>query len=203
LLGGLHKKEDIIEFISDKLALSIPVGKKLFRDLSSEGYLEVKNQKFRDKNFWVVQETEKGRHLGVTRANPPISRAKAELLLHELLERVKEVNRSKEYVYKVVKVGVFGSYLTNATVLGDLDVGITLERKAMGNAYMELSRKRIAIAFKKGRRFSNYIEELDWPRREVLMHLSTRKKGLSMHIEGDDEVLKRVDLKIVYQSEVS
>lgn len=198
-----YKKDDIIKFISNKLALSIPVSKKLFRDLISEEYLEVKNQKFRDKNFWIVRETEKGRHLGVTRANPPISRAKADLLLQELLERVREVNRSKEYVYKVVKVGVFGSYLTNASVLGDLDVAVALERKAMGNTYMELCKKRIAIAFKKGRRFNNYIEELDWPRREVLMHLSTRKKGLSMHIEGDDEVLKKATLKIVYQSDES
>lgn len=66
-----YKKDDIIKFISNKLALSIPVSKKLFRDLISEEYLEVKNQKFRDKNFWIVRETEKGRHLGVTRANPP------------------------------------------------------------------------------------------------------------------------------------
>ena len=196
-----YKKDDIIEFIADKLTLSIPVSKKLFKDLISQRYLKMKNEKFRDQDFWVVGETEKGRQLGVTRANPPISRAKADLLLHELLERVKEVNRSKEYVYKVVKVGVFGSYLTNASVLGDLDVAIALDRKVTGTAFTESCRTRVEVAFKKGRRFNNFIEELDWPRREVLMHLSTRKKGLSLNIEGEDDVLSRVDLKIVYQSE--
>ena len=193
-------KEDIIKQIAKTIGASEAAGDKLFNTLLQEGYFTINDEKFGDSVYWIVAETEKGRHLGVTRANPPITRAKADSLLQELLQRVKEINNHKEYVYKVVTVKVFGSYLSDKELLGDLDVAIKLEPKAEGDLYMELSEKRVELAFKKGRRFNNYVEQLDWSRREVLMQLSTRKKGLSIHIEGQDSILDRVQLKVVYKA---
>ncbi len=194
------KKGNIVKAVAETIGASHAEGEKLLNMLLKEQYLNIENKRLAGSNYWVVTETEKGRHLGVTRANPPITRAKADNLLKEVLERVNQINDTAEYVYKVSSVKVFGSYLTEKEILGDLDVAVKLDRKADGDAYMVLCKKRIELAFKKGRRFTNFIDELDWPRREVLMHLSTRKKGLSIHIEGEDDVLNRVQHKVVYEA---
>lgn len=191
-------KEAIVKTVAKTIDASFSDGKKLFNSLLQDDYLSIGKTKLEGAEC-TVSETEKGRHLGVTRANPPIKRAKADSLLKELLQRVKEVNDTEHYVYRIASVKIFGSYLTDKDILGDLDVAIELERKAEGEAYIEWCHKRTEIAFSNGRQFGNYIEQLDWARREVLMHLSTHKKGLSIHIDGEDEIVQRVEGKVVYQ----
>lgn len=193
------KKENIFKVVAKTIGASDAEGKRLFNTLLEEKYLNIKNKKWEGSNYWMVTETEKGRHLAVTRANPPITREKADNLLKEILERIKQINDTPEYVYKVSSAKIFGSYLSEKEILGDLDIAVKLDRKVDGAAFMELCKKRIELAYNTGRNFSNYIEQLDWPRREVLMHLSTRKKGLSIHIEGEDDILTRVQYKVVYE----
>jgi predicted nucleotidyltransferase len=198
-LSGL-KRNDILKAVAKIINCSQSEAKELFNSLLNEEYLTIENKKFRGSSFCVVAETEKGRRLGVTRANPPITRAKANILLEELLDRVNEVNNNEGYVYKIESVKVFGSYLSEKEMIGDLDVAIKIERKVNGDEFMNMNQKRIQLAKEKGRQFSNYVDEIFWPRREVLMHLSTRKKGLSIHVEGEDEVLNRVKFKVVYEA---
>jgi predicted nucleotidyltransferase len=191
-------QEDIKKQVSKFIGASEADGKNLLNILLDEKYLTINTQKVTDSVYWVITVTEKGRRLGVTWANPPITRAKADNLLQELLERVKEVNNHKEYLYKVESVKVFGSYLSDKEILGDLDVAIKVMPKAKGDSFIEWNHARAALALNKGRRFNNYVQQLDWARREVLIHLSTRKKGLSIHFEGDDDVLDKVQFKEVY-----
>lgn len=110
------------------------------------------------------------------------------------------MNKNNEFLYRVASVKVFGSYLSDQQVLGDLDVGIKLVRKVEGEEFLAWNKKRISIALKGGRRFSNYIDEIYWPFREVMLHLNTKKKGLSLHDEESDDVIKRTECRVVYQS---
>lgn len=68
--------------------------------MKNEEYLIFEKKKFRNTLYYEVTETEKGRRLGVTKANPPITRAKADLLLSELLERVEKVNSNADWFIK-------------------------------------------------------------------------------------------------------
>lgn len=195
-LSGI-KKNEIIKEIATVLGCAIKDVKLLFEKLIKEEYLIFEKKKFRNTYYYEVTETEKGRRLGVTRANPAITRAKADLLLAELLERVEKVNNNIDLVYKVENVKVFGSYLSDQEILGDIDVAVKLEKKVTGEEFKSKSEERIKLAYKNGRVFSNFIDQLYWPYREVMLQLGTRKKGLSLHEE--DEVINRTESKTVFQ----
>ncbi len=195
-LSGIDKK-GIIKEIATVLGCEINNAKLVFEQLIKEEYLIFEKEKFRDTLYYEVSETEKGRRLGVTKANPPITRAKADLLLAELLERVEKVNSNTDLVYKVESVKVFGSYLSDQEILGDIDVAVKLEKRGTGEEFKSKSEERIKLAYKNGRVFSNFIDQLYWPYREVMLLLGTRKKGLSLHEE--DEVINRTESKTVFQ----
>jgi hypothetical protein len=175
------------------------VAKKVINDLLKEGYLELNKAKHGSKAFYELIETEKGRRLGVATANPAISRQKAEQLLNELIERAKQINVSDELLYYVEKIKVFGSYLSDKNTLGDLDVAVKLIRKYDGDRFMKENQKRVHQAIQEGRRFANYVDQVYWPQREVMLLLKTKKKGLSLHDEDNDEVVKNTATKVVYE----
>ncbi|HEV8082689.1 MAG TPA: hypothetical protein VGP55_05780 [Chitinophagaceae bacterium] len=195
-LSGI-KKAAIIKEIATILVCPASTAKLVFEKLIQEKYLTFKKKKWRDSYYYEVSETEMGRRLAVTRANPLISRAKADLLLAELIERVETVNNNPDFVYKVENLKVFGSYLSDQETLGDLDVAVKLVKKVTGDEFKFKNEERIRFAYKNGRTFSNFIDQIYWPYREVMLQLKTRKKGLSLHEE--DDVLNRTETKVVYQ----
>lgn len=197
-LSGIGKNE-IIKEITTVLGCAIKDAKLVFEQLINEEYLIFEKKKIGNNLYHEITETEKGRRLGVTRANPPITRAKADLLLAELLERVEKVNSNTDLVYKVENVKVFGSYLSDQEILGDIDVAIKLEKKVSGKALISKTEKRLKLALSNGRTFASFIDQLYWPRLEVMLQLGTRKKGLSLHYAGEDEVLNRTESKTVFQ----
>src|SRR3989442_8988969 len=56
----------------------------------------------------------------------PLQRATADRKLAEFLDRARQVNGDDHYLYRVKKVLVFGSYLTQADRIGDIDVAVEL-----------------------------------------------------------------------------
>jgi predicted nucleotidyltransferase len=46
---------------------------------------------------------------------------------------VKEVNEAGKFLYRVRKVALFGSFLTESSTVGDLDIAIELVPKESGN----------------------------------------------------------------------
>ena len=197
-LSGIGEN-GIIKEIATVLACAVKDAKLVFEQLINEEYLIFEKKKIGSTLYHEVTETEKGRRLGVTRANPPITRAKADLLLAELLERVEKVNSNSDLAYKVENVKVFGSYLSGQEILGDIDVAVKLEKRVTGGEFKSKSEERIQLAYKNGRTFSNFLDQLDWSRREVMLQLGPRKKGLSLHYDGEDEVLNRTETKTVFQ----
>ena len=99
----------------------------------------------------------------------------------------------------VERLSTFGSYLTPKTELGDLDIFFKLTRKCEGEEYREKCQQRIELAFEGGRVFHNYVDQIYWPEREVLLALKTRKKGLSLHDENNDELFGKTESIVVYE----
>ena len=159
----------------------------------------MKKTKYRDDYQYELTATEKGRRLGIATATPPISREKANQLLDELIHRAKAINANSELIYFVESIKVFGSYLSDKETLGDLDIGIKLGRNYEHDQFHEQNQLRIDQAKTKGRQFSNICDELGWPYREVMLMLKARQRGLSLHDEEIDEVLKITQTKLVYQ----
>lgn len=60
--------------------------------------------------------------------NEGISRREADRLMAMLMTKVSEIEANPDvYWYRVTKLAVFGSYLTDAATLGDLDIAFELE----------------------------------------------------------------------------
>jgi flagellar biosynthesis regulator FlaF len=55
------------------------------------------------------------------------------------------------------------------------------------------SQKRVEFAQAKGRRFSNIVEYLYWPEREVMLHLKARTRCLSLHSMHDFARMRKDD----------
>lgn len=69
-----------------------------------------------------------------------------------VLDRAREINaHAEDYEIKITKIAVFGSYLTDKAILGDLDLGIDLvylrEPDYHKSNWMDIERQKSNTAF--------------------------------------------------------
>jgi hypothetical protein len=88
------------------------------------------------------------------------------------MDRVNAVNASKVYAFKVKSAVLFGSVLSSADGLGDVDVAIDLRRRISDSAkFREHCDRRRHLAEEQGRAFSTAIDWATWPEKEVVLQL--------------------------------
>ena len=175
------------------------VAQELVRQLLNENYIVWEKEKFPDGIQYELIASEKGRRFGIAKATAPLTRTKANELLQSLIERAKSINENPEFVFFVQRIEVFGSYLTDKEFLGDLDVGVKLDRRYTGRLFTQHNQQRIEMAKSGGRSFNNSTDQLNWPYLEVILMLKARKRGLSVHDINEDEVFNVTETKVVYQ----
>jgi len=152
--------------------------KQVMRALEKEGYL---SRAGRHEGHDLYATTLKGNQLAGANLRP-ISRTTAEKTLKAFMQRVRMVNANPDYLETITGVIVFGSFLSAIEELGDVDVGIQLERKPMGDeVFMQLAEARRKLAQEQGRRFRNLSDWVTWPSREIWVFLKSRAKQLSIH----------------------
>ena len=74
-------------------------------------------------------------------------------MVEELLDRVQIVNTDSKYLYRVSKLHVFGSYLSNQANIGDIPDN---------TKHVALMVEKYITAFKEGRNFNTVFEGLAW-----------------------------------------
>lgn len=122
--------------------------------------------------------TRTGRSLARASGAKRIERLTAEKALTEFMERVNRSNSNQEYLYSVTRVAVFGSYLESTSWLGDVDVAVDLQpRIPLKGNWVEVFQNH---ADNSGRSFATFEDAIDWPRREVLLFLKSRKRSVSI-----------------------
>ena len=100
---------------------------RLLETLEQQGFIE-KNTFAPDPNKnW--KHTIKGGALSNALFSAPVSRRNAERKLSEFMDRVREVNEAGRFLFRVRKVVLFGSFLTESSTIGDLDIAIDLVPK--------------------------------------------------------------------------
>ena len=98
------------------------------------------------------------------------------------MDRVNAVNASEEYAFKVKSAVLFGSMLSSADRLGDVDVAIDLRRRILDSVkFRQQCDRRRQLAEEQGRAFSTAIDWATWPEREVILQLKARSRSLSLH----------------------
>lgn len=180
------------EFLADELQLSAEEAQDLLRRLVEEGLLKAES----DAQSESYGLTVKGSALRQATAAKPVHRTSAEKVLRELIQRMVHVNESDEFLWGIEEAYVFGSYLTDAPRLGDLDVSFKRYRKEPDDRkFFALS---TAQSRSSGRRFSNITEEICWPVTKVYLFLKNRSRTLSL---ADQEPLladPRVPRKAIF-----
>jgi len=147
--------------------------------LLGEGYFELREK--RDGRLWY-ELTTKGNALAQASAAKPISRKTAEKKLQEFMERVEQINQNEEYALKVGRVALFGSLLSDAPEVSDIDLAIQLEgRLPDREAFSNHSKRRIEVALSSGKSFRTFFEQASWPRHEIYQFLKARSRLFSIH----------------------
>jgi DNA-binding HxlR family transcriptional regulator len=156
------------ELAREVLSISDQAAGELVDALEREGYVQ-KCTKPHVSPGWEYELTLKGTSFGQARTGAELARALARRHLHELVERMDEVNRDDRFLLGVEEASVFGEYLTDAQELGVLDVQYTTYRKIEERGEFARARDRAARA--SGQRFSREMDLRLWPENEVRDHL--------------------------------
>lgn len=184
--------------VAARLNRSPEAARQITDQLVSEGYAEVAYERSHNSDV-LYRATLKGGGLALANASKPIKRATADRLVRELLERVRGINANPRYLFWVDKVLAFGSYLTDAEVLGDVDVAVELTPRIEDKKqHFEMSRQYAKDAELAGRRFPHLIDRLAWPQNELLQIIKKKSGYLSIHTTAD-EVLQTASPRVLYQ----
>jgi hypothetical protein len=168
---------------------------RMLTELSRVGYVE-RDPLSAEPLRW--RRTPAGEAVAAVRRGLPLSRAGAERLLQGVLRRVATVNRNPYFLCRVTAVGVCGSSLTVAPVLGALELAVCIVPKppAPGTA---------DEVFRPDRRLPYWhLQKLlppdDWPQwraRHVELYLVGGHRSLVLH-RFDEALLRRQRVRLVF-----
>lgn len=184
------------ERLKDRYKIKGNQANDIFNEFSDTGYIN------KSDNTWGV--TLKGAQLALASAAKRFKRKSVDKAYKDFMGRVSEINKDDNYLYKVEKVVVFGSYLSDKEYLSDLDLAIRLTSKFKtdeGELFGYKCEQKTKLAQKNGRRFGNIAEYYSWPQTEVLLRLKNRSAIISLHyIDQDEEIIETTCHKIVYDT---
>ena len=201
LLRRLSQDFWTVKIVAQVLKVEVEQARRLVYSLRKLGYVEVVSQQL--PGTW--RNTMAGNALANATAAAPISRVQAELLLKSFLVRVRSLNSDKSELYRVGKVVIFGSYLTNAERVGDIDLAIRLDRRPeFAEGWPEALLTRADAAANRGRRFRGFLERLAWPETEVKRYLRGGARALSLHNWAKEEPwLQHAAHKVLFEADSS
>ena len=190
-----------MNIVAQVLKVEVEQARRIVYSLRRLGYVEVVPQQ--RPGTW--RNTMAGNALANATAAAPISRAQAELLLRDFLARVRSLNSDRSQLYRVGKVVIFGSYLTNEGRVGDIDLAIRLDRRPeFAERWPEALLTRADAAASRGRRFRGFLERLAWPETEVKRYLRGRARALSLHNWIKEEPwLQHAAHKVLFEADPS
>jgi len=144
----------------------------------AEGYISPKPQ---PSTSIVFTLTYKGFALANATAARPLLRSTADKLLRGFMERLTTANENPDFLYRTKYVLLFGSMLSDAIRVGDIDLVVEFEAKASGEAWTTWRETRVSLARKAGRHFPTLADEMNWPLMELVLFLKNRSRAFSFH----------------------
>ncbi|HEY1939971.1 MAG TPA: hypothetical protein VGJ33_18735 [Candidatus Angelobacter sp.] len=177
------------KFIAEVMDMDDSRARSFTRNLEKLGFIEKlsaeeerKLAKAYGTRYLWYRHTHHGLSLAFASAAPRIKRSTAEAIIAGFMDRVRQVNESEEYCYRISVVVLYGSVLTGRLQLGDVDFGIHVTpRLSDAQAFHQLLQDRIHDALDRGRVFRNLTHEFMWPKLEIQMFLRARKRSISIH----------------------
>jgi predicted nucleotidyltransferase len=171
------------------------IARELLAVLPADGYVTARDE----DGASVYTNTPKAGQLARASAASPISRARAERALTELVQRCEEVRRDPGFLYKVRRALLFGSMLTERTTVSDVDIAIELSPKETDpELHAAKMREQGREAQQAGRRFSSFVEMLSWGETRVRRFLKGRSRIIQL-TQIDDAVLEHAETRLIFK----
>lgn len=118
-----------------------------------------------------------------------IKRETAERYVQDVIQRAREINQGA-YAWRVEQIEVFGSYLTDKPVLGDIDLMVTLvPRYADPDQHEQILLERQKTAPSKWIRARPSWARAYWPVEEVHQAIRGQNKSISIHTADERQPL--------------
>lgn len=196
LLRLAGDKEWSIHFVREVAGVSRQRARNLLACLTEQGFIEPTETEGRIQ--WY-STTSRGLTLAAATAALPVRRAVAERILSDFLHRVDVVNTSDTYLYEAKTVVLFGSFLSGADPVGDIDLAVELQRKRWAQEkWREISKEHLRLARQSGRRFASAFDRIAWPEHEVKLFLKSRSRTLSiMDLDIHEPLLAGISFKVL------
>ena len=106
------------------------------------------------------------------------TRETAKMTLENVIKRIKEANRNDEFIYKITKAVLFGSYInSNKEKVGDLDIAIYIELKDKSKPELEQNMERASTS----NSYVPFILKFIYGKEEVFKFIKDRKDILQLH----------------------
>jgi hypothetical protein len=128
-----------------------------------------------------------------------ISRAKANAIVKKMLCRAGAINANSDLIYRVAELRAFGSFITDAADLGDIDVAVDLQFKMEKGDLIEANKAR---ARRSGRNSMSVIERCSFGWHEVCRLLKARSPYISFQPMDDVKQLG-CETKLLYLCETT
>ena len=127
-------------------------------------------------DHWRLGAT--GARLLASRIQYPMTRTQADALVARLIDTARAINHDEEVARVVTSVSLFGSYLSDAETLGDLDVVVETARRPdpPGRDLEKESRARAPESVRQ-----DFSKQLSWPETEVLRRIRNISPRISLH----------------------
>jgi DNA-binding MarR family transcriptional regulator len=187
-----------VDYTMKVLGIDASKAARLLDDLEAEGYIERDSHTPNRQNERYWKRTIKGGALCNALFSTPVSRRTAETKLQEFMDRVHEVNANSRFLYRVDKVVLFGSFLTDAPQVGDLDLAVQLSPKeADCEKHAQLVQARAADAAGRGKQFPSFIDRLTFAYSEVRSFLKARSRIIQLS-DCTDGILKTTETRVIY-----
>jgi predicted nucleotidyltransferase len=178
LLFSLARRTFSIERVRDRIGVGVA------DQLLSDGLIEPLGAmpSADGDEFENYRVSAAGMRLAMARLNRRIRRRTAERMVAEFLTRVAAVNADQEMLLTVAEVDVFGSFITDAPTLGDIDLATRFEPKSFpGLDWADLN---FARAEASGRSLS-LLQRRYFGQYQILRRLQNHNNYLALHDVGD------------------
>lgn len=170
-----------------KFGITTP--ERVVADFVEAGYLRRAAVSRGSDELWTT--TIKGNALAMASFGRPISRATADRLLRELLERTHRMNADSERLFSVQRLRVFGSYVdAEIDPLGDVDIEVVLLQRVPHEVIL-------AYGQKSGKRFGTFLQQMFWAQTEFLQDL--RNKSTALNLTTEDASLFTDQFETIYE----
>ncbi|MGH2687345.1 MAG: hypothetical protein ACRDKW_00840 [Actinomycetota bacterium] len=194
----LHSRDWTMDDLREELRVDEATCERVAGRLRAEGMIELAHQWPNGASVW--RTTIRGGGLVNASTTAKIPRTHAERHLRGLLRRVRKVNASDRFLYRIRWIKLFGSLLhADRRFVSDADVAVEVEPKEQDNArHRALMERRAAEASRGGKRFSDPQERTWWGLVEVWRYLQGDSKLLHL-VPAEDKVLEHTETQLLYE----